>query len=351
MGSRAVVVVCRDEDAVRRRFGVVEQGRGIVYTRTGRRFFEHAELETALLARVAGALDASGLWAELESDWAILDCELLPWSAKARDLLRQQYAAVPQALSSLRAASERGVDLGDLAAHYAERAALLERYVNSCRRYCWPVASLDDFRLAPFHLLASEGAVHVDRDHGWHMETLARLCAADPSLLLATPYLVVDVADEASRARGAAWWEERTERGGEGMVVKPRAFIASGRRGPAQPAVKCRGREYLRIIVWAGVHHAGAPGAAVRPRAGRQAVAGAARIRAGHRGTGTLRARRAAAPRTRVRLRRAGAGERAGGSKTLRRSSACSSPIMWGTLIRDLPARYALHLLVSWWSM
>ncbi len=39
-----------------------------------------------------------------------------------------------------------------------------------------------------------------------------------------------------------------TERGGEGMVVKPLDFIARGRRGLLQLAVKCRGREYLRII-------------------------------------------------------------------------------------------------------
>jgi protein phosphatase len=32
------------------------------------------------------------------------------------------------------------------------------------------------------------------------------------------------------------------------MVVKPFAFVARGRRGTTQPAVKCRGKEYLRII-------------------------------------------------------------------------------------------------------
>ncbi len=32
------------------------------------------------------------------------------------------------------------------------------------------------------------------------------------------------------------------------MVVKPYSFIAKGRRGLLQPALKCRGREYLRII-------------------------------------------------------------------------------------------------------
>src|SRR5262249_14853988 len=37
MGSRAVVIACRDEEAARRRFGVVGQGAGVCYTRTGRR--------------------------------------------------------------------------------------------------------------------------------------------------------------------------------------------------------------------------------------------------------------------------------------------------------------------------
>jgi protein phosphatase len=80
------------------------------------------------------------------------------------------------------------------------------------------------------------------------METLARVCRSDPDLLLATLYLVVDVTDGASREQGITWWEELTGRGGEGMVVKPRDVIAPGRRGIVQPAVKCRGREYLRII-------------------------------------------------------------------------------------------------------
>ncbi len=256
MGSRAVVIVCRDEDTARTRFGVVGQGGGIVYTRTGRRFFEDKGLEDALLTRVRQALDVSGLWDELETDWAALDCELMPWSAKARDLLRQQYAAVgaaartalPAAVVALEAATERGIETAALLERYRERATLAARYVDAYRRYCWPVSSLDDFKLVPFHLLATEGTVHTDHDHIWHMETLARACRADPGLLLATPYLVVDVTDAASQERGIAWWEELTGRGGEGMVVKPRAFIARGRRRPTQPAVKCRGRDYLRII-------------------------------------------------------------------------------------------------------
>ena len=94
MGSRAVVVICKDEEAARERFGVVGQGTGIVYTRTGRRFFDDADLEHALLGRIRTALTGAGLWEQLTTDWMVLDCELMPWSAKAQELLRQQYAAL-----------------------------------------------------------------------------------------------------------------------------------------------------------------------------------------------------------------------------------------------------------------
>jgi protein phosphatase len=96
--------------------------------------------------------------------------------------------------------------------------------------------------------MATEGKVHVDRDHIWHMDTLAEVCRQQPDLLLATPYQRVDVTDPASQEAATRWWLDLTERGGEGMVVKPLDFIAKGKRGLAQPAVKVRGREYLRII-------------------------------------------------------------------------------------------------------
>jgi len=256
MGSRAVVIICRDESSARKRFGVVDEGAGVCYTRTGRRFFDDQSLEQEFLARLQAAAEAAGFWSEFNTDWLLLDCELMPWSAKAQELLRQQYAAVGSAsraalaetLDALRRASARGVDVTALQDRYGERAAMAADYVAAYRRYCWPVRGLADLKLAPFHLLATEGAVHADKDHVWHMETLAGLCRADEELLLATPYRVVELDDAASVEAGVAWWEELTGRGGEGMVVKPYDFIARNARGLAQPAVKCRGREYLRII-------------------------------------------------------------------------------------------------------
>lgn len=257
MGSRAVVVLCRDEDVARRRFGVVGEGRGIVTTRTGRRFFDDATMETALLDVVAAAANHVDIWKRLSTDWLVLDCELMPWSAKAQELIRHQYAAVsaaartavPDAEAVVAATAARGVDVGTLLERLRTRERLVSAYTDAYRRYSWPVESLRDLRIAPFHVLASEGAVHADRDHRWHMALCGDLAAADDSgVIMATEHRVVDLTDPASEEAATTWWTELTGRGGEGMVVKPLEFTARGRRGLVQPAVKVRGREYLRII-------------------------------------------------------------------------------------------------------
>lgn len=253
MGSRAVVVVCRDASVAKKRFGVVVDEIGICYTRTGRRFFDDEKIERAFLERVNAAVTRGGLWDELKTDWVCLDCELMPWSAKAQALLQEQYAPVGVAAETmlgrsvelLLQTSGRGLSVDGLLARTAQRKSMADAYVAAYRHYCWPVSSVDDLKLAPFHLLATEGQVHVDKPHSWHMDTLAKLAG---DILIATNHRFVEVTDEANVAEGIRWWQELTGSGGEGMVVKPADFIARGRRGLLQPAVKCRGPEYLRII-------------------------------------------------------------------------------------------------------
>lgn len=264
MGSRSVVVVCRDAETAHRRLGVEGNEIGVITTRTGRRFFDSVPMEQDLLARISKAADESGLWDELQSDWMVLDCELMPWSAKAQELLRRQYAPVGAAAnhalghaleqlsrvdtaSTVSSRDENAPDFARIHGDLAARKVMAEQYVSAYRRYCWPVHTLNDYRLAPFHLLASEGAVHTDKDHLWHLAQLAKLAEKDP-ILLATAHRVVDLADEQSRADASAWWEELVAGGGEGMVIKPMGFLARDAKGMVQPALKCRGPEYLRII-------------------------------------------------------------------------------------------------------
>ena len=256
MGSRAVVIACRDADAAHARFRVGDGAAGIVYTRTGRPFFNDPALEAEFLGRFRAALDAAGFWARFETDWACLDCELMPWSAKARALLLTQYAplaaaarmSLRAAVVALDAATSRGLETGKLLERYQARERMTAAYADAYAHYCWPVSSVDDLRIAPFHLLATEGKTWVDRRHDWHMGALGDLAGAGDGLVQATGWKTVTLADKASRADAIDWWGELTGRGGEGMVVKPLDFVVMGRRGLAQPALKCRGKEYLRII-------------------------------------------------------------------------------------------------------
>jgi protein phosphatase len=187
----------------------------------------------------------------------------MPWSAKAQELLRTQYAAVGSASRAAVAESvsvlERAVDryaaagamdgLSGMLERQRDSLVRVNRYVDAYRRYCWRVTGVADLKLAPFHLLASEGKVHIDRDHAWHMQTLAKLVDAAPnSPIVATTHRVVDVTNPAEVESGIAWWEHLTGAGGEGMVVKTLEFFVRGKKGLVQPAVKCRGSEYLRII-------------------------------------------------------------------------------------------------------
>jgi protein phosphatase len=256
MGSRAIVIVCRDADVAQARFGVDSGETGAIYTRTGRPFLSgQADTEDAL-SRVRAAVDAAGLWGELDTDWLVLDCELMPWSAKAMELIRRQYAAVgatahaglAATVATLETAQSRGLDVASLLEKQRSRISSIDHYVDAYRQYVWPVSGVADLRLAPFHILAGETGVYSDRDHGWHLERCDRLVAADPGWLQSTGRLLVNVTDAEQEALGIAWWEELTGRGGEGMVVKPMSFVARGRKGLVQPGIKCRGREYLRII-------------------------------------------------------------------------------------------------------
>ena len=171
--------------------------------------------------------------------------------------MKNQYAAVaaaalaalPQVEAALTEAAARQLDGAEaLLARTTARHQAAAHYADAYRRYCWPVHSLADLKLAPFHLLATEGKTYFDRDHAWHMETLRTLALADPGLLRATPYRVVPLQDPAEVEAAIQWWTDLTAAGGEGMVVKPYDFVPQGKGGLLQPALKCRGREYLRII-------------------------------------------------------------------------------------------------------
>jgi protein phosphatase len=257
MGSRAVLIVGKDEETIRNRFGIENEGIGVCYTRTGRNFFNDAALEHDFISRVNNALTNSSFWDRMNTDWVCLDTELMPWSVKAQALLKDQYASVGAAATAslskvvdvLKETTSRNIEgIDQLLAKFQQKQQMIDDYKEAYQHYCWPVNSVSDLTLAPFHILATEGSVHADKDHEWHMSNIKMICDADPELLQATSHRIINVFDEEQVNETIKWWMELTERGGEGMVIKPYDFISTGKKGLIQPAVKCRGKEYLRII-------------------------------------------------------------------------------------------------------
>ncbi len=245
MGSRAIAVLARDPQAAERRFGVGDGSTGTVYTRTGRPFFPDTG---PLVDRLRVAV--TPLFVSLAPDWLALDCELLPWSAKALDLIRTQYASVgaaaqtalPAALDVLGDAAARGLDVAALAARTEQRLADAQAFRAAYATYCRPTDGIEGVTLAPFQVLAAEGrALALTEPHAWHLKQLAVL---SDDLITPTRHRYVDLGSTAERAGAADWWSDLTAAGGEGMVVKPADLPVTR----VQPGLKVRGREYLRII-------------------------------------------------------------------------------------------------------
>ncbi|ADG77124.1 Metallophosphoesterase OS=Tsukamurella paurometabola (strain ATCC 8368 / DSM / CCUG 35730 /CIP 100753 / JCM 10117 / KCTC 9821 / NBRC 16120 / NCIMB 702349/ NCTC 13040) OX=521096 GN=Tpau_0483 PE=4 SV=1 [Tsukamurella paurometabola] len=244
MGSRAIAVIARDADVAAWRFGVADGSSGAVYTRTGRSFVEDS---ASLVDRIRGAV--APLFDRLDTEWLALDCEILPWSAKAEGLIVDQYASVgaaarealPVALAGLDAAAARGLDVAGLRARTVRRQVNAVAFRDAYAAYCRPIDGLDGVTVAPFQVLAAEGRVLATESHEWHLDLMGAL--EDP-FLTHTRHRIVDLSSEADRAAAERWWTGLTDAGGEGMVVKP--LGATGRK--VQPGLKVRGRDYLRII-------------------------------------------------------------------------------------------------------
>lgn len=254
MGSRAILVLTKNKEAAQRRFGVEDGKAGVIYTRTGRPFFKEDDQEAGLVEHIANAMQRTGMWQELSTDWIVLDAELMPWSAKAQELLQRQYhpthrAALASADALLDAISTAGDAEGlqilrDQAEKRRDNALRMARTIEG---YCWATNGMEDLRVAPFHILAAEGRVFSDKSHDWHMTIATRLADGDP-IINPTGWKRINPTDQAQTASLIDWWLEHTSAGGEGMVIKPNGFLIKGDKGLLQPAMKVRGKDYLRII-------------------------------------------------------------------------------------------------------
>ncbi len=132
-----------------------EKGSASCTRETGRPFFNEKALEQELLTRLRAQVDTAGIWEELETDWLCLDCELMPWSAKAQSLIVDQYASV--------GAAGRAQSASLVAALECAAARALRLAGGWKRRFFVPHSSMRIPTLIAVLLAGSVGGRHEDR--------------------------------------------------------------------------------------------------------------------------------------------------------------------------------------------
>jgi polynucleotide kinase-phosphatase len=267
MGSRAVIIVANDKKVIKNRFNIYDDSIGVIYTRRGNPFFTDTKVEQEILNRLNNVLTQNNFWKDFDTNWVCLDVEIMPWNGKAEGLIQKQYAptacagqnGINAVLNSIEGAinnfdnkpwieNNNCVNLDNLLNDYQDRYKAQTLFSKSYQNYCWSVDNIEDYKIAPFHILATEGKTYFNTDHSYQMSMIDKYICGVDNIFIKTNYKFVDISDDENIFEAINWWKSITENG-EGMVVKPYDFIAYDQNtNMIQPAVKCRGREYLRII-------------------------------------------------------------------------------------------------------
>ncbi|WP_342471744.1 AAA family ATPase [Metasolibacillus sp. FSL H7-0170] len=247
MGSRAIFLLFKDEQIAKE--WVDSETLGIITTRTGRAFFA-PEAHAIIVQKLHAELVAKNYFEKMGTDFVLLDAEILPWNLKAQSLIDKQYAHVAEhALMDRQKLATKLqttlVDVADWQKQYKELLRNAVRFDAVYQNYCWSVDDLSSIQVAPFHILAHSNGTCFHQPHTWHME-MNHWLAQNSTIFIPTEYKVIE--NEQDEQKVIEWWEEMTAVGHEGIVIKPLAFIPKSKGKLIQPAIKVRGREYLRII-------------------------------------------------------------------------------------------------------
>lgn len=246
MGSRGILLIFKNEEEAFNYTGI--SNLGAIYSRSGKRFFKK-DIEEQILTGIQSSLKRTDYFDKYETDFVLLDCEIMPWNLKAQDLINKQYNLVAESAILDRMILDKELNEALVENHWLkenqEKLERAESFQKVYEKYCWEVSDIDRIVIAPFHILAHSGRVYHEQSHIWHMdhvEELSEIC----SIFRRTDYLLIE--GESNWERVIGWWQEMTEEGHEGMVVKPNQFTIWDKGKLLQPALKVRGRKYLQII-------------------------------------------------------------------------------------------------------
>ncbi|WP_079526525.1 AAA family ATPase [Solibacillus isronensis] len=248
MGSRAVIFIAKNKEVAKELIN--SESLGYITTRTGRAFFEQKE-QQQMVEKIHAELIGKNYFEQFNTNFVLMDAEILPWNLKAQSLIDQQYETVAEnalmdrykLIEKLKATEH--VDVTSWVEEYTDKYKNAARFDAVFRNYCWPTNELSGIQIAPFHILAHSSSANFHQSHSWHMKMNAYL-AENSSLFIATEYRLIE--SEQDEQEVINWWKDMTENGHEGIVIKPFDFLAYHNGKLLQPAIKVRGREYLRII-------------------------------------------------------------------------------------------------------
>lgn len=250
MGSRGILFLFKDIESAKKHTSI--ESLGVIYTRTGKRFFD-TEMEEQIVSKINKELHEKGYFDKHNTDYLLLDAEIMPWNIKAKELISSQYAHVAENAildrTNLKEKIEGAVDHNEEIINwldeYKEKLTNAHAFSEVFQKYCWEIEDINSIQIAPFHVLAHSNQTFFDQPHTWHM-WMNREFANQSKIFVGTEYKVIT--DEASEEEVIKWWQDMTSEGHEGIVIKPEYYIAKNKGKLIQPAIKVRGRKYLKII-------------------------------------------------------------------------------------------------------
>lgn len=248
MGSRAVIFIAKNNAVAKKMIN--SDSLGYIATRNGRPFFEQVQ-QQQMVNKIHEELLAKNYFEQFNTEFVLMDAEILPWNLKAHRLIDQQYETVAEnALMDRHKIIEKlqltnDIDVTNWLEEYTTKYKNAACFDAVFKNYCWATHELSGIQIAPFHILAHSSSTNFHETHSWHMK-MNEFLAENSSLFIATEYRLID--SEKDELEVIEWWKEMTDIGHEGIIIKPLHYETYYKGKLLQPAIKVRGREYLRII-------------------------------------------------------------------------------------------------------
>lgn len=231
MGSNATIVATKDKEISRQLFGSDDVIK--IYSKNGYDFFDTTiPSENKLMDDIHKEL----VWFMDHNDLNVIgiEAEILPWCFKAKTMIEKKFLV--SGMCSLIHSTHSDKD----PSNSTKFLKSLENYnqEDSIRIYPYKLIFQGKFNGRKFEKSINGNYI----DYQIQLDSLCRLS----NVFHPVKFQILNISKS---YMATTFWHRVAEEGGEGIVVKPlhpTAFLPSGRY--IQPALKCRTKDYLRLI-------------------------------------------------------------------------------------------------------